>query len=148
MSTTDEVDSHNWSDEDESKDELEHKFRDGDDSEEATGSEESDEDTDQDKFSASGASNDHRNSHKDGRGTGKRVGKRKRRELSSTTKFNRSKYLVHQSDTETRKLLDDVGDDEDYAYLDEAKENSQIGWFYLCNSLGLILEARLRTLNV
>lgn len=48
MSTTDEVDSHNWSDEDESKDELERKNTTGEDSE-ATESD-SDEDTDQGKF--------------------------------------------------------------------------------------------------
>lgn len=46
--------------------------------------------------------------------------------------FNYGGTLVHQSDTETRKLLEDIGyDDDDYAYLDESKENSQIGKLFI-----------------
>lgn len=125
MSTTDEVGSHNWSDEDESKDELDLKTN-GDAEESETDSRsESEADTDQDRLSPNATNNGHHRTHK--KGHRRRAGKRKRRTFKIKNALITDKLLVHQSDTETRKLLDDIGDDDDYAYLDEAKENTQIG---------------------
>ncbi|KAI6190530.1 hypothetical protein M3Y97_00128000 [Aphelenchoides bicaudatus] len=100
MSTTD------WTDEDESKDELDLKANgtaeDYEESETDSQSE-SDGDTDQERHSSNTPNGHHRMRKK---GRRRRAGKRKR------LTWKRG------------KLLDDI--DEDYAYLDEAKENSQI----------------------
>jgi hypothetical protein len=78
MSTTDEVDSHNWSDDDESKDGLDLKANgDAEDEKSQTDSQsESGTDTDQDRLSPNAKINGQHRTHK--KGHRRRAGKRKR----------------------------------------------------------------------
>ncbi|KAI6189305.1 hypothetical protein M3Y99_01946700 [Aphelenchoides fujianensis] len=90
---------------------------------ESTNESDSNEKTDEDD-SESGSESDEENEDEfsiSGTAEGAKERAKKMRKRSSRRK------RTLQSDTETRNLLDDVGDDEDIMDLEESKENSKIG---------------------